>query len=172
MDVAPMDQIGICAKMEVELGARPASSCSVKRLPLAVVLERSVIAMFHAIRANLPIICSVFLAAMVPQTSLGITATNFNNYPAASGLTANQITIASSSSERSRAPQAESRCQLKPGESSYLAQGDRIILCQRWLSTYILLRRVQEESGECFDEIVDTRAESILSREPVSHLNL
>lgn len=101
---------------------------------------------------------------MVPQTSLGITATSFFDHPSSAGLTANQTTNASSSSERSRAPQAESCCQLKPRESSYLAQARRI-LCQRWLRPYILLRRVRVTGG-CFDEIVDTRTGRILSSKP------
>jgi hypothetical protein len=100
---------------------------------------------------------------MVPQTSLGIAAVNSNDYPPSAGLTANQTAIASSSSERSRAPQAESLCQLQLSESSYLAQAP--ILCQRWLQPYILLRRVQKPGG-CFDEVVDTRTGRILQRSP------
>jgi hypothetical protein len=123
--------------------------------------------MFHAIRATLPIICSVFLAAaMVPQTSFGIAAVNSNNHLPSSGLAANQAADTPSSGEGSRIPQAESRCQFKPSESSYLAQARPTILCQRWLRPYILLHRVQETSGVCFDEIVDTRTGSILSRQP------
>lgn len=118
--------------------------------------------MFHAIRATLPIICSISLAAvMVPQTSLGIAAVDSNNCPPSAELTANQTADPSPSGGNSCIPQAESRCQLQPNASSYLAQA---ILCQRWLSPYILLRRVQA-SGGCFDEIVDTQTGRTLSRQ-------
>lgn len=119
------------------------------------------------IKTILPMICSVVWATvMVPQASFGIIAVDSNNRLPSAELTANQTVDTPPNNGGSYAPQVESRCQSQFRESSDIAQG-QTILCQRWLQTYILLRRVQE-SGSCFDEIVNTQTvpESILSREP------
>lgn len=103
---------------------------------------------------------------MAPKTSLGITATEFGNPLPSSGLAANQTAATPPNNEGRREPRDEDCCQWKLSERSYLAQSDRTVICdERWLSAYILLRRVRED-GDCFDEIVDTRTEEILSRRP------
>lgn len=110
-------------------------------------------------------ICSVVWATViVPQASLGIVAVDSHNRSPSAGLAANQTTNTLPSGGSS-VPQAENCSQLQPRESSNIAQGSTI-LCQQWLSTYILLRRVQE-SESCFDEIVNTQTdpESVLSRQ-------
>ena len=129
--------------------------------------ERSVIVVLHSLRATLPIICSVFLAAaMISPTSLGITATNFNNYPPSYGLAANSVTDISPNSEGNGRPKDESRCQSKLSQPCYLAHSSPTILCQRLLRLQILLRRVYYPHFGCVDLIIYIPTGRILRRIP------
>lgn len=50
-------------------------------------------------------------------------------------------------------------------ENARLAQAPDV-LCQRWVKEGILLRRVRDQNGQCFDEIINTYKGTIISREP------
>lgn len=47
-----------------------------------------------------------------------------------------------------------------------LAQGGRLVLCQKWLPNGQLLIRVKTDDGQCFDETVDTYRGVVVKRVP------
>lgn len=50
-------------------------------------------------------------------------------------------------------------------DNERLAQASDV-LCQRWVKRGILLRRVKDPNGQCFDETIDTYKGIVISREP------
>lgn len=121
----------------------------------------------NTIRVAIPILCSACLwVATAPQSVAHNTAINIDNLQPYSDLLEQKPHFLSLDKQ-------ESQCPINTNGSQAVAQlyptENRTILCQRWLDNYTLFRRVLisvDGSTICFDEIVDTRTNTILSQTP------